>query len=831
VGLIGGIGQWRLRSRLALLLTVVGTLTVGTILADQRIAYQAVPGLQIGILASAALIGIAIGWGFLQRAAATVERLPLLVAVGLITSGAAEFTHSLDRLGILQDWWGGSTPTTLLASRLMLAGLLVAGALSTGETICDSNSCRAPLFFGASLSLGVSLAVMSRYTVEPPQSILTATAIFLAVGGVLLIQQYRKDRDEATWGLVASLVFNIAALVTLVLVEESNMLGADVSALMVTAAYVVPVLGLGASHFKRIEEAEEDLGIMRTIEDRFHNVVEYGSYPIVSIDEAGIVDYANLAASELLGYEADELVGIDADRMLVEQSLLLTDPKPRHDLPIAIKVERLISDKSGKALHVELAMSSSMIRGHRFTTWLIRDLSEQMRAEQALSYQATHDELTSLLNRKAIVELLTKELQSRRAKDGRVAVLFVDLDRFKAVNDRLGHDAGDLLLRETAKRTIEAVRSNDLVARLGGDEFIILCRDVQDVADVVAVAERVVETLSSRFDLDGREAFVAASVGIAISGSSSRSAGELIDQADAALYRAKERGRARWELFDESMQEWAATQQELASALGDAIENGELEVWYQPIVNLLEERLLGFEALVRWRRPSGQLLSPDQFVETAESSGLIVPLGRWVLETVARQIVTWDAAFPGNDLYITTNVSGRQLMEPTVVNTMIEDVERAGVDPARITLELTETILLDDTESTLLVLNRLKQSGFRIAVDDFGTGYSSLTYLRTFPIDVVKIDRSFVTPLCGSEEDSTIVATIIALANALNLSVVAEGIEDRDTAAKLLGLRCKVGQGYYFGRPTQPSQVEELFLRDALTGRTSSDKATTTSQI
>jgi len=817
VGLIGGIGQWRLRWRLALLLSVVSSLTAASIMLDQNVEYQEVPGLRMGILASAAIVGIAIGWGFLQRAAATVERMPLLVAVGLITSGAADLTHTVDRLGILQDWWGGTPPSTLLASRLMLGGLLVAGALSSGEHIKDSTSCRASTFMGASLAAGVLLAVMWRYTVTPPQTVLVATAVFLAIGGILLIKQYRKDRDEATWGLVASVVLNIAALVTLAFMEQANMLGADLSALMVTAAYVVPVLGLGASHFNRMEAAEEDLDIMRTIEDRFHNVVEFGSYPIISVDESGMVDYANVAASDLLGYSPEDLVGTAANAVLVEPSSLLTDPKPRRDLPIAIKVERLVAHSDGTVLHVELAMSSSMIRGHRFTTWLLRDLSEQMSAEQALSYQATHDELTSLLNRKAIVELLTKELQTRRVNDGRVAVLFVDLDRFKAVNDRLGHDAGDLLLRETARRTTEAVRSIDVVARLGGDEFIILCRDVHDISDIVSVAERVLTALSARFELDGREAFVAASIGIAVSGTNIRSAGELIDQADSALYRAKERGRGRWELFDEGMQEWEASQQELASALGDAIESGELEVWYQPIVDLMEERLLGFEALVRWRRPGGKLLSPDQFVETAESSGLIVPLGRWVLDSVARQIVAWDAAFPDNNLYVTTNVSGRQLMEPSVVNTMISDVQRAGVDPARITLELTETVLLDDTESTLMVLNRLKEAGFRIAVDDFGTGYSSLTYLRTFPIDVVKIDRSFVTPLCGSEDDSTIVATIIALANALKLSVVAEGIEDRDTAAKLLALRCRTGQGYYYGRPTQADQVVENFLRPALT--------------
>jgi diguanylate cyclase (GGDEF)-like protein len=431
--------------------------------------------------------------------------------------------------------------------------------------------------------------------------------------------------------------------------------------------------------------------------------------------------------------------------------------------------------------------------------------------QEQLWHQAFHDPLTGLPNR----ALFRDRLEHALARAGRqiepVGVLVLDIDNFKVINDSLGHPQGDALLLAVAERLRNCLRSGDTAARLGGDEFTVLVEDVGQLSELTEVAERIAEALRRPIQLDGRQVVASASIGIALS-SPNKPAEALMRDADLAMYRAKTNGKARWELFDDTLEVQAMERLDMETDLRRALEREEFCVYYQPIVSLPEGCVVELEALVRWRHPDRGMVQPGAFIPVAEETGLIVPLGQWVLEQACRQARIWrDAASANAKIVMSVNLSARQFQHPTLVADIKRAVRESGLEPKALKLEITESVLMQDAESTLVTLHALKALGIQLAIDDFGTGYSSLTYLKRFPIDTLKIDRSFVDGLGQDAQDTAIVRSVVALAKTLNLSVTGEGVETVQQQLHLEELGCDLAQGYMFARPSPPEMLDAMF--------------------
>ncbi|HEY4410383.1 MAG TPA: EAL domain-containing protein [Acidimicrobiia bacterium] len=443
---------------------------------------------------------------------------------------------------------------------------------------------------------------------------------------------------------------------------------------------------------------------------------------------------------------------------------------------------------------------------------------ERARAEKALADQALHDHLTGLPNRALFLNRLNHALSRGDRSPNRVAVLFLDLDGFKLVNDSLGHDVGDALLVAVARRLRGALRPGDTLARFGGDEFTILCEQLADEEQALAVAQRLSDTLLEPIELaGGGEVVVSTSIGLAFSGRPDDSADHLLRDADVAMYRAKEQGRARWEVFDVAMHTRAAHRLEVVRELRRARELGQMTLDYQPQVSMADGRVVGVEALLRWRHPQHGLLSPSEFIPLAEESQLIVPIGAWVIDEACAQLAAWQRDVPGAaDLELCVNVSARQLGSDDLAGVVERAIAANALDPVHLCLEITESVLMEDADLYREAMIRLLDVGVRVAVDDFGIGYSSLAYLRRFPVDALKLDRAFIDGLCsgpGPDQGRAIVRAVIDLAHSLDLKLVAEGIETADQAATLRRLDCDIGQGFWFGRPQPPDALPPLLLR------------------
>ena len=421
----------------------------------------------------------------------------------------------------------------------------------------------------------------------------------------------------------------------------------------------------------------------------------------------------------------------------------------------------------------------------------------------AMVHQALHDTLTGLPNRALFLDRLEHALARAVRGGSEVAVLFLDLDRFKTVNDSLGHAAGDRLLCTVAQRISTCMRAADTAARLGGDEFAVLLEDLVSTHEAVRVAERIIGELEAPIAVAGREVFVGASIGVA---TGAYGADDLLSHADVAMYRAKAQGKGRYAMFEAGMQAEVIDRLELEADLQRAIDRGELEVFYQPIIALGTGEMAGHEALVRWRHPTRGLMVPESFIPVAEETGLVVALGRFVLCEATRQAAEW-AATPGTELSMNVNLSGRQLEDPALLDDVTAILRETGLPAARLVLEITETVLMHDTESTIERLRALRALGVRLAVDDFGTGYSSLRYLNRFPLDVLKMAKPFVDGLGSKEENPALARAIIDLGSSLGLSIVAEGIERSAQLAQLRRLGCPMGQGYWFGRPLPAAEA------------------------
>ena len=431
-----------------------------------------------------------------------------------------------------------------------------------------------------------------------------------------------------------------------------------------------------------------------------------------------------------------------------------------------------------------------------------------------LRRQALHDPLTGLPNRTLLLDSLRQALSRARRRGTKLALLFLDLDRFKVVNDSLGHAVGDRLLVDVADRIMQVIRPGDTATRFGGDEFVVLCEDVTDERDARSVAERMNEALRAPFQIAGQDVFLTSSVGVAVSGDVD-DPHALLRDADAAMYRAKDRGRARCEVFDQDLRASLVARMETEQDLRRGLERGEFELHYQPTVDLTTQAVVGVEALVRWRRGgAADVTMPGEFVPLAEETGLILPLGRWVLDEACRQLAIWlrvdDLVHPAFTMAV--NISALQLTSAGFVEELYAVIAKHAVPAHRVCLEITESALLDDIDTAFVVLHRLRAIGIRLALDDFGTGFSSLSYLHQLPVNVVKVDRSFVSRLGVDERDRAVLAGMVDLAQALDLMVVAEGVETPGQVAELQLLGCDVAQGYYFARPAPAHVVESLLV-------------------
>jgi diguanylate cyclase (GGDEF)-like protein/PAS domain S-box-containing protein len=444
-----------------------------------------------------------------------------------------------------------------------------------------------------------------------------------------------------------------------------------------------------------------------------------------------------------------------------------------------------------------------------------QDITEQRMARDTLLHQAFHDSLTGLPNRLLLLDRLGQAMTRLARRPSTVSVIYLDIDRFRMINDSLGHAAGDQLLLAVAERLANLIRPEDTLARTGGDEFVVLCEGLAGEDDAVSVADRICSAIQEPLAWEGRELVISMSAGIALATSGSVSPETLLRDADAAMYAAKRERRTRCAVFVATMRDRAVGRLDTEMTLRRSIDDGDLRVHYQPIVALDDARVLGHEALVRWAHPTRGLIAPDQFITIAEESGLIVPLGEWVLREACRQarsFQTRDERWSG--LTMSVNLSGRQLGQVDLADMVSSALRDADLRPEHLQLEMTESVLMDDAAATITILQTLKDLGLRLGVDDFGTGYSSLAYLRRFPVDVLKIDRSFIDGLGKDLEDSAIVAALVSLADTLGLTTIAEGVETELQRESLLVLGCVRAQGYFFGRPV-PAHAAETALDHA----------------
>ncbi len=471
-----------------------------------------------------------------------------------------------------------------------------------------------------------------------------------------------------------------------------------------------------------------------------------------------------------------------------------------------------------RAEQAEQAERARAEQAERHIEELQHHIAEQDRTSQALReskerfrHAAFHDSLTDLPNRNFFIETLKSCLEkSRIDKNFKFAVLFLDINRFKTINDSLGHSTGDRLILHVAKRLATAVRENDLVARFSGDEFAFILNDIEHLDNARYFAERIEEKISEPFSLSGRQIFISFSIGIAIGNDEYEAAQDILRDADIAMYHAKDSEKA-FVVFDKNMHTRAVSLLQLETDLRMAIERGELIMYYQPIINLDTMRLAGFESLIRWNHPTRGLVPPNEFIPVSEATGFIIPLTLWILETSCRQTVEWQNKNAANkNLIVSVNLSGKHFAQKNLVGQIREIIQKTGINPACVKLELTESAVMENVESVILMMKQIRELGIQLSIDDFGTGYSSLSYLHRFPINTLKVDRSFVSAIKNTSENGEIVRTVVTLAKTLGLNVVAEGIETIHQLQQLRVLGCEYGQGYLFSRPIAAEEAEKL---------------------
>jgi diguanylate cyclase (GGDEF)-like protein/PAS domain S-box-containing protein len=564
--------------------------------------------------------------------------------------------------------------------------------------------------------------------------------------------------------------------------------------------------------FERSPRDRRKTDILQEGEARFRALVQ-NSFDIITIhDSNGVTMYESPAASRILGYPPGALIGKIPFETLhpkdVARARDAFEALLRGEASVAPVVMRF-RHADGSWIHLE-ALGNNLLDhpGIRGIVLTSRDITERKRAEEKVQYLANYDVLTGLPNRFLMQDRLTQVIAHAHRNQLRVALMHIDLDRFKVVNETLGHYVGDALLKQAAERVRKATREADTVARVGGDEFTLVFPNVTSLQTLSAAAEVMLDELARAFPSDGQELFVSASVGISLYPDDAGSVDELIKHADAAMSSAKHLGRNNFQFYNAGMNQQVQDRMLIEAGLRTAIQRDELSLVFQPKIDLATRRIFGAEALLRWKHPKLGMIPPSRFVPVAEEAGLVGQIGEWVLRTACRQIREWQDA--GYCLQVAVNVSARQFQEYDVAELVMDIMRDTGVLAKNLEIELTESAVMNDAESSIVTLERLAALGVQIAIDDFGTGYSSLSYLKRLPLDLLKIDQSFVRDISSDPNDAAIVRAIIMLARSLGIKVIAEGVENEAQLAFLNAYGCQYAQGYLFGRPLTADQLVKL---------------------
>ncbi len=567
---------------------------------------------------------------------------------------------------------------------------------------------------------------------------------------------------------------------------------------------------------RRMAEVLGERGKLKRNEQRFRSLIENSSDVILILDSDLCVIWASDSLRKVFGPAPDVVVGASVEAVIHPDDrarVMRVFREGLRDSGRSSVLDCRVLDSQGKVhsveVHVAQLLQDPAVRG---VVLNVRDVTERRELEEQLLHQALHDPLTNLPNRVLLMDRLEHELGRRRGP-GQCgpAVLFLDLDGFKTVNDTQGHHAGDLLLQQVGERLKNVIRPGDSIARMGGDEFAVILVNTAGTAEVDHVAARLVTAMATPFGVDGHDFLISSSVGVSISLSGGETAGDLLQQADLAMYRAKELGGNRSEAFVPELKLSVQRRLDTESALRSALTNAEFLLHYQPILDLTSLRMVGTEALVRWQMVDGTVVQPLDFIPLAERCGLIVDIGRWVLRTACERTRRWQLELPGaGQLSVSVNLSARQLREPHFAEEVLGALRDSNLAPTSLILEVTESVIVEDIEGASATLAKLRGEGIRIAIDDFGTGYSSLSYLRTLPVDILKLDRSFVTGISTSAATSAVARSVVTLAAALGLVVVAEGIEISTQLDELVRLGCGLGQGFLFSRPVSEAGIEEI---------------------
>ncbi len=782
------------------------------------------------------------------------------LAKGVFNTGMLTFAWGLG-LGVahwigLDGSLGGREVAAVVTGGLVFcaaSSILVAGIISLASgspfrgVLFDGTPVRLGTWLG-SLSLGV-LAVMAAEGHPLALVVALAPALALQYGYSGAVRQWRERREADAMYEAAG---RIRATVSSAQVREEligaaqDLLGAGSAQVVDDPASPTPsgVLRVALGDTCAIEVADHPMGGVWTRDDTsrlqalaavasgaLDNALLYEQLQavtrslgegVLALDEHGLVTFANPAAEQLLGWGRGCLLGTNAagsfdapaDRARddLEWGLL-----PRLREGETVRLEEHTARRSDGA-SLDVALTASPVRREGVVVGAVavfRDVTERKALERRLVHQAFHDQLTGLPTRALFLDRLEHARTRGRDTGSMQAVLFLDVDRFKLLNDSLGHRVGDDVLCTIASRLVGAVRQGDTVARFGGDEFTVLLEQMSGPNEATATAERILQSLRQPVVAGDRQVVLSVSIGIAVAEPGNVHT-DLLAAADIAMYEAKRTGKDRFCIAAADADALALARLDLEMELRRAISGGELELHYQPVLNAHTGRLYGFEALVRWRHPQAGLLAPSEFMELAEDSGLVLPLGEWVLDQACRTARNWLDEHPDEPAVMAVNLSARQFQDPDLCARVAAVLQNSRIEPSALVLEITETVVMGDTERTLATLRALKRLGVRLAIDDFGTGYSSLSYLKRFPVDIVKIDRSFVDGLGDSPVDREIVAAVIRLAAAVGMQTVAEGVETPAQLEQLRLLGCSLVQGYLFAAPQPLADLERALARAAL---------------